>query len=122
MSGLRVLVCGGRSFSDGALLHETLQRYDIALLIHGAAEGADWLAGLWGEMAGVPALPFPADWKRYGPSAGPIRNALMLSEGRPDLVIAFPGGRGTADMVAKARRAGVEVADLRGANRSGPLE
>ena len=38
--------------------------------------------------------------------------ARMLEEGRPDLVIAFPGGRGTADLVARARRAGVEVMEV----------
>ena len=38
-----------------------------------------------------------------------MRNARMLAEGKPDLVVAFPGGRGTADMVAQARKAGVRV-------------
>jgi hypothetical protein len=50
-----------------------------------------------------------ADWKRYGPAAGPLRNAEMLHEYQPDGVIAFPGGKGTTDMIKKARQAGIKV-------------
>jgi len=57
----------------------------------------------------IPVIPFPPEWKRYGPKAGPIRNKQMLDEGRPDLVVAFPGGNGTNDMVKKAKAAGIEV-------------
>ena len=46
---------------------------------------------------------------RNGRKAGPIRNQQMLDEGRPSLVVAFPGGRGMADMVRRARNAGVEA-------------
>ncbi|MEM9912925.1 MAG: hypothetical protein AAF922_19365 [Pseudomonadota bacterium] len=48
-----------------------------------------------------------------GRAAGPIRNKEMLDEGCPDLVVAFPGGRGTANMVKQAQAAGVEVLDKR---------
>jgi hypothetical protein len=49
-----------------------------------------------------------ANWRKYGPAAGPIRNQQMLDWG-PDLVVAFAGGTGTAGMVALARAAGVPV-------------
>ena len=78
-------------------------------LIHGAARGADSLAGEWASTRAVPVKIFPADWQTHGRSAGHIRNAQMLREGKPDLVVAFPGGRGTADMVAKANAAGITV-------------
>lgn len=54
---------------------------------------------------------FPADWERNGRAAGPIRNRQML-DGKPDLVIAFPGGKGTADMVAEAKRRGIAVREV----------
>jgi hypothetical protein len=54
-----------------------------------------------------------ADWAGLGRKAGPIRNEQMLSEGQPHLVVAFPGGRGTAHMVGIARAAGVEVIEIR---------
>jgi hypothetical protein len=55
---------------------------------------------------------YPADWAKHGRAASPIRNQQMLDEGRPNLVVAFPGGRGTADMVRRARSAGVEVIEV----------
>lgn len=55
---------------------------------------------------------YPAQWSLHGRSAGPRRNQRMLDEGRPDLVLAFPGARGTADLVRRAQAAGVLVAHL----------
>lgn len=112
---MRVLVCGGRDYADYKRLSDVLgELYGSApfeVLIHGAASGADRLAGEWADQHGVPELPVPAQWGRYGNRAGPIRNAHMLNA-KPDLVVAFPGGRGTADMVRQARRAGVEVREI----------
>jgi hypothetical protein len=76
---------------------------------HGGADGADTLANAAALMLSVPVTEYPADWKSYGPSGGPIRNARMLGEFMPDVVLAFPGGAGTADMVKRARAAGVRV-------------
>jgi hypothetical protein len=73
--------------------------YGIACVIHGGANGADYIAGRWAQdTGGIPVEEFPADWNRHGNSAGPIRNQEMLDKGKPDLVVAFPGGRGTADI------------------------
>lgn len=114
---MRVLVCGGRAFSDKRLVAKTLsplhRQRAFSVLIHGGASGADEIAHLWAEFAGVPIERYPADWKQFGPAAGPIRNRQMLVDGKPDLVVAFPGGRGTANMVAQAREAGVEVIEVR---------
>lgn len=110
---MRILVCGGRNYWKPshvnlalATLHE---RRTITLLIHGAAPGADKLAGDWAAAVGVEQRAFPADWKQHGKAAGPIRNQCMLDEGRPDAVVAFPGGSGTADMVTRAEAAGLKV-------------
>jgi UDP-N-acetylmuramoylalanine-D-glutamate ligase len=54
----------------------------------------------------------PADCETHGRSADPIRNRRTLDEGKPDLVVAFPGGRGTAHMVSQARAAGVRVIEV----------
>jgi len=109
---MRVLVCGGREFADCDLLNIVLgslclSRNDV--IIHGAAPGAATLSGRWGETRGVPVEAYPADWEKHGRAAGPIRNKCMLEEGRPDLVVAFPGGRGTTNLVQQARAAGVRV-------------
>jgi hypothetical protein len=82
---------------------------NVDAIIHGGARGADSMAGEFANETGIEEIVFPADWKMYGRRAGPIRNQQMLDEGKPDLVVAFPGGRGTADMVGRARTAGIEV-------------
>ena len=110
---MRVLVCGGRNFNDALTLGSWLggihKDHGITQIIHGGARGADTMAGQFAKWAKIPVRVFPADWKRDGKAAGPIRNSQMLSEGKPDLVVAFDGGKGTADMIAKARKAGVRV-------------
>lgn len=110
---VRVLVCGGRDFADCGALFRSLDAlraiHGFTKVIHGAARGADALADAWARSRGLPVLPFPADWRTHRSAAGPIRNARMLLHGQPDLVVAFPGGAGTADMVNQAVRVGVRV-------------
>lgn len=112
----RVLVCGGRNFTDGALLGRVLDNLAkaeiIDAVIEGDAHGADRMAGFWARKRGIDNIKFPADWKAHGNAAGAIRNQQMLAEGRPDLVIAFLGGSGAADMVLKAKRAGLRVVEI----------
>ena len=110
---MRVLVCGGRGFADFDGLAAALRKIDnarrITLLIEGGASGADALARRWAEGRGIPVKTFKADWQLWGKAAGPIRNQWMLEQGKPDIVVAFPGGKGTADMVRRAQEAMVPV-------------
>jgi predicted polyphosphate/ATP-dependent NAD kinase len=112
--GERVLVTGGRDYQDRATVYRVLDELHasrcIECLIEGGATGADTLAREWAKAHLAPEnrIREDANWKKHGRAAGPIRNAEMLRH-NPSLVIAFPGGKGTADMVAKARRAKVEV-------------
>ena len=110
---MRILVCGGRDFADKAAITNYLFRLDderkITSIIHGGATGADTLAGKTAQLLQVPCTVYRANWKRDGKAAGPIRNQRMLDEGKPDLVVAFPGGRGTADMIRRAETQGVPV-------------
>lgn len=111
----RVLVCGGRTFADKELLFRTLDELlggRNRVIIHGGARGADSLAGMWALTRANNVVVCRADWRRHGPSAGPIRNRVMMTNERPQAVIAFPGGPGTADMVRVARRAGVPVIEV----------
>ena len=107
----RVLVCGGRDYRSWGTVYAELEKLKPSVVIHGGAKGADQFADDWAECAHRPVLRFPADWNS-GPSAGPRRNATMILEGAPDIVLAFPGGRGTADMVRRARAAGIRVIEV----------
>ena len=119
----RVLVCGGRDFNDVPLIWKTLDTLralrDIRHVIDGASDdvtgpyvGADYWAHQWACARDMGTTRFHAAWASQRRAAGPIRNARMIEEGRPDLVIAFPGGRGTANMAAQARAAGIEVIEV----------
>lgn len=136
---MRILVCGGRTWGEVPVdtppdqlaaarekamrerwtVHASLDELTIddgemlpragTVIITGCAPGADRCADGWAVCNWTQLLEFPADWRTHGKAAGPIRNQRMLDEGKPDVVIAFPGGRGTADMVRRAERAGVRV-------------
>lgn len=108
---MRVLVTGGRNFLDRPAVYAALDEVKDGLecVIVGDATGADNFAWSWCVQNQIPCRRFWADWLTHGKAAGPIRNQQMLVEGKPDLVLAFPGGRGTEDMVRRAERAGVEV-------------
>jgi hypothetical protein len=123
---LRLLAFGSRTWFDGALIHgHLLEIYNAALrrdgwtrpvLIHGAAKGADSLAAAAGAAIGYDVIAFPADWKKHGNGAGPIRNQQMLDEGHPTAGLGFgalrrPDGwwTGTGDMACRLVEAGVRV-------------
>lgn len=113
---MRVLVCGGRDYNDAEAIFAALDDFDddtpVTEIIQGGAKGADSWAKLWAKSACVPCRTFAANWKRDGRKAGPIRNERMLVVGKPDVVIAFPGGRGTADCVRRARDFGIRVIEV----------
>lgn len=107
------LVCGGRDFDDEQAVWRALDKLHaergITGLIEGGASGVDTHARNWAVATGVDVRTFYAEWETFGKRAGPLRNARMLDEGRPDGVVAFPGGRGTKDMTQQAQAAGVKV-------------
>lgn len=113
---MRVLVTGGRTYGDAARLQAVLDKLHaeagIDVIIEGGANGADMLARNWARANVVNGSTFEADWKSFGSFAGPKRNTAMLQEGRPDVVIAFPGGTGTRNMKDQARKFGVEVIEI----------
>ena len=111
MTALRVLVCGGRDLRDEELIENTLDRLRAArgpfdCLILGGARGVDRIAGKWARKNGVLEWDFLPEWHRAGTHDGAVRNQRMIAEALPELVIAFPGGNGTADMVERARPPG----------------
>jgi len=133
----RLLVAGSREWSDGDLIFEVLGRYPstTTTVIDGQAPGADKLAH-WNasQRLGMGWSRFPAYWgcgdyesdvgspcelpdgrhhAIHGSAAGPIRNQRMLDEGSPTEVLAFHDdiehSKGTADMVARAKKVGLQV-------------
>lgn len=111
-----VLVTGGRDYTNIAFVWYTLdqihKKTPITLLVQGGATGADSLAEGWAIERVVPWKEYPvtkSDWKKLGKKAGPLRNRRMLEIEKPDLVVAFPGGRGTADCKKQAKELKIPV-------------
>ena len=111
---MKILVCGGRDYRDTKFICEILDSYlndypHSLSIIEGGAPGADLVAQLWAERHHVPCVTIPADWKRYGLSAGPVRNQRMIDM-KPDVVLAFPSGMlpdGTYDTINRATHADI---------------
>jgi hypothetical protein len=110
---MKVLICGDREWLNAKKIADRVKKLPAGTtVIHGACRGADRIAGNAAFNHGLTVREFPAQWKRYGLAAGPIRNQRMLDE-NPDLVIAFHSNlaesRGTANMLKKAKEKGVEI-------------
>lgn len=110
---MRIGVTGSRNMTNYALVEKTLRVFDInaralPVLIEGGALGADRLARTAAQKLGWYIQTFEAKWGTNGRAAGPIRNQEMV-DSRLHVLIAFSGGRGTADMVARATKAGIPV-------------
>lgn len=114
MEPIKILVTGGRAYDDYNHVFAILDRTNEKLngnfiIIQGGARGVDSYALDWATMHGIPNITVQADWEKHGKAAGPIRNQRMLDDYKPDLVLAFPGGKGTDDMVKRAIKAGIIV-------------
>lgn len=105
----RFAVTGGRDFADSGMVERALSLMPAdAILVHGAARGADTLCATYWEGLGRETEAHPADWKKYQRAAGPMRNRKMLNSGI-QTVISFPGGQGTAHMTRICETAGIPV-------------
>jgi len=116
---LRILICGSRDWQDkrrigryldDILAAECLEPKNL-VVIHGACKGADHHAGMEAKGRGCQVIEFPANWAKFGLSAGPKRNQQMLTEGKPDRVVAFhadwENSKGTRDMINRTKFHGV---------------
>lgn len=108
----RIAVTGGRDFSNPALIRQTFSDIRLSMwdtIVHGGCRGTDAFCECVARCEfGADTEKHSADWDRYGRAAGPIRNREMLESGI-DMLIAFPGGRGTANCVKTAKELGILV-------------
>lgn len=113
---MRVLVFGGRDYTDVSNIEYILDSYNriftIDVIIEGNAPGVDRIAGYWARKNKIDNVKFPAKWDEYGKAAGPIRNQQMIDEGNIDFAIAFPGGKGTADMLNRIKKANIRHIEI----------
>jgi hypothetical protein len=113
----KVIVAGSRSFNDYEHLEKTLdtllQNKKFVEILSGGADGADKLGEQYAKTHGHILTVVPAQWSKHGKSAGPIRNKRMAS--MAEALVAFWDGesKGTKSMLEEARKAGLEIREVR---------
>ena len=109
---MKVLITGDREgFSEYRMRTRLEELPEGSIVVHGACRGVDLQVNHWAKDLGFEVRAYPADWRRYGPAAGPIRNKQMLDEEHPDLVLAFHSNfdesKGTKNMLKQAKERGI---------------
>lgn len=109
IASVRIAVTGGRNYSNKPRVWQVLDaaiiRLGMTSGVDGGAPGWDLFSRQWAESRGIPWKTVKAEWHKYGPAAGPIRNGRILREERPNIVIAGPGNDGTQNMIDQTNEA-----------------
>ena len=120
---IRMIVAGGRTFSDYEALANSIEAYlrdsnityDKLEIVSGGCTGVDLLGERFANERGITVTRFPAEWKKYGRSAGIIRNQEMINYAADGtsrgILLAFWDGksRGTGYTVKQSKKVGIEV-------------
>lgn len=120
---LILIVTGGRDYKNEHLIRETLDKllkeHEHLIVLHGGCNleekiGVDYFADKWCKDNDVLVIPYFADWDQFGRAAGPIRNEQMAKGGgyKATMCVTFPGGKGTKNMIAVAKKHGLEVLEI----------
>jgi len=108
---MRVIIAGGRDYvlteSDRTFLDALHKAIKIEEVVSGGAPGADRGGELWAKSRGLRTTVFKANWETDGKKAGPLRNQKMVNYA--DMLVAFPGNRGTQDCITRAMAKGLQV-------------
>ena len=113
---MKVIVAGSRNFNNYKLLKEKLdkikEKYTIEI-VSGGANGADKFGEQYSKENNLKVHLFPADWNKFGKSAGYLRNRDMAKFG--DILIAFWDGKskGTQHMIELAKMYKLKIAVIR---------
>ena len=106
---MKIIVTGGRDFLDKQFIYKTLESLHPTYIIHGGATGADSLAGDFAKEKNIIECVYKANWNLHGKKAGPIRNKEMCHENQDATLVAFPGGKGTANCIQEATCIGMNI-------------
>lgn len=105
---MKTVIAGSRDIEDiyevNKIINDQVAKgLCITEVVCGMARGVDWIGHCWARMNNIPVKEFPADWKKYGKAAGPIRNGEMAVYADQALVI-HNGSKGSRHMVMKMKQ------------------
>lgn len=113
---MHIIIAGCRDFNDYSIVEKEVMnligkfigKIEIEI-ISGGATGADALGMRFAMEHKLPLIVVPAEWNKYGRSAGPRRNEKMAR--MAGTLIAFWDGksRGTKNMIDTAKKLGLRV-------------
>lgn len=114
---MKLIIAGTRSFNDYQLLENSIipmflhisHLEDIEEVVSGCCSGADQLGEKWGKALYKKITRFPADWKKYGKAAGPIRNRQMAEYADQAIVFWDGSSKGALNMIQTMRELGKPV-------------
>lgn len=112
---MKTVVCGSRTITNPDLVAQAITEsgFSITEIVSGHASGVDTLAERYARLNNIPLNVFPANWLRYGKSAGPKRNQEMADYAECVIAIWDGKSRGTKDMIEKAKSKGLQIYILR---------
>jgi len=113
---MKVIIAGSSQIDDYQIVVDALNAANIVVteVVSGMAIGVDKLGEKWAVEHGIPIKQFPADWGRYGKSAGYVRNEQMADYAEGLVAIWDGCSRGTAHMIRTAKKRGLVVHVHRG--------
>lgn len=108
---MRVIIAGSRSVTSLKVVSEAIAAsgFTITQVVSGGARGVDTLGEIWAKNAGVEVVRFPAEWDRYGRSAGYRRNEVMARHADALVAVWDGSSSGTRHMIEYGRRMGLKV-------------
>lgn len=111
---MKVIIAGSRTITDYSLVEQAVKDsgFDITEVVSGCCDGVDQLGETWAFRNGLEPKEFPANWKKYGTRAGPIRNREMAEYvgSYGGLILVWTGkSRGSSDMLVQAVRNGLKI-------------
>ena len=108
---MKTIIAGSRDMTPTLEDVRTLNKFlaSISEVVSGTARGADTFGENWAKAHKIPLKKFPAEWKKYGRAAGPIRNKQMVEYSDQLIAFIYPNSRGTANMINQAKKLGLKV-------------
>jgi hypothetical protein len=108
---MKTIIAGSRTVTDLMHVIKAIKNcgFEVTEVVSGCANGVDTLGEEWAALSEVPIARFPANWKKHGKAAGPIRNGEMAMYAEALIAVWDGKSRGTRDMIAKAKLRNLRV-------------